>query len=277
MRRGTCAWSRRLPISGLACTPAPKPWISGNARKSSDSWRTRSSWVATRSPFAIRSQCPTPIRSRPAAHDHCRTRRGRNLASVIFCVQGVSSPLLANLFLHYAFDFWMQRHFPGLRFERYADDAIVHCRTEHEARVVLEAIRGRFAQCRLELHPVETRIVYCKRAGRPGDYANVTFDFPGSTFQPRLATNRRQECFVGFLPAISAKAAAAIRTTIRQWRLASTRNNQRLEDLAQLVNPVIRGWASYYGRFYRSKCLRVLRHLNVALAAWVRWKYKRFR
>jgi RNA-directed DNA polymerase len=149
--------------------------------------------------------------------------------------------------------------------------------TEQEAREVLDAIRGRFEQCQLELHPEKTRIVYCKRAGRPGDYANVAFDFLGYTFQPRLAKNRRQECFVGFLPAISAKAATAIRTTIRHWRLASTRNNQRLEDLAQFVNPKIRGWVNYYGRFYRSKCVHVLRHLNVALAAWVRRKYKRFR
>jgi RNA-directed DNA polymerase len=190
---------------------------------------------------------------------------------------GVVSPLLANLFLHYAFDIWMQRHLPGIRFERYADDAIVHCRTEQEAREVLAAIRGRFAQCHLELHPVKTRIVYCKRDGRLGDYANVAFDFLGYTFQPRLAMNRRKEGFVSFLPAISTKAATAIRTTIRQWRLASTRNNQCLEDLARFVNPAIRGWANYYGRFYRSKCLHVLRHLNVALAAWVRWKYKRFR
>ena len=87
---------------------------------------------------------------------------------------GVVSPLLANLFLHYAFDIWMQRHFPGVRFERYADDAIVHCRTEQEARAVLDAIRGRFEQCRLELHPLKTRIVYCKRDGRPGDYANMS-------------------------------------------------------------------------------------------------------
>jgi RNA-directed DNA polymerase len=190
---------------------------------------------------------------------------------------GVVSPLLANLFLHDAFDIWMQRHFPRVRFERYADDAIVHCRTEQEACEVLEAIRGRFAQCRLELHPLKTRIVYCKRAGRLEEYANVAFDFLGYTFRPRLAKNRRQECFVGFLPAISAKAATAIRATIREWRLASTRNNQRLEDLAQFVNPKIRGWVNYYGRFYRSKCVHVLRHLNAALAAWARRKYKRFR
>ena len=124
---------------------------------------------------------------------------------------------------------------------------------------------------------MKTRIVYCKKDGRPEEYANVAFDFLGYTFQPRLAKNRREEYFVNFLPAISAKAATAIRATIRQWRLASTRNNQRLEELAQVVNPVVRGWVNYYGRFYRSQCVRVLRHLNMALAAWVRRKYKRFR
>ena len=189
----------------------------------------------------------------------------------------VASPLLANLFLHYAFDVWMQRSFRGIRFERYADDAIVHCRSERQAKTVLEAIRGRFAQCGLELHPEKTRIVYCKDDDRPEDYEHVKFDFLGYTFQPRRAKNHRGKFFVSFLPAISTKAAKAIRRTIREWRMASTRNNQRLEDLARLVNPSVRGWMNYYGRFYRSKCVQVLRHLNEALATWVRRKYKRFR
>lgn len=190
---------------------------------------------------------------------------------------GVASPLLANLFLHYAFDLWMQRTFPSVQFERYADDAIVHCRSERQARAVLEAIRGRFEQCGLELHPVKTRIVYCKDDDRPGDSEHIKFDFLGYTFQPRRAKNRRGKFFVSFLPAISTKAAKKIRATIRGWRMASTRNNQRLEDLARLSNPSVRGWMNYYGRFYRSKCVQVLRHLNEALAAWARRKYKRFR
>jgi group II intron reverse transcriptase/maturase len=190
---------------------------------------------------------------------------------------GVISPLLANLFLHYAFDLWMQRTFSGVRFERYADDAIVHCRSQQQAREVLAAIQGRFAQCGLELHPTKTRIVYCKDDDRPGKFEPVKFDFLGYTFQPRLAKNRWGKLFVSFLPAISTRAAKTIRRTIRDWRMASTRNNQRLEDLAQLTNPAVRGWMNYYGRFYRSKCVQVLRHLNVALAAWARRKYKRLR
>jgi RNA-directed DNA polymerase len=190
---------------------------------------------------------------------------------------GVLSPLLANLFLHYAFDTWMQWHFRSVRFERYADDAIVHCRNRLQAEEVLDAIRGRFERCGLELHPTKTRIVYCKDDNRRGEHEHVAFDFLGYTFQPRRAKNRQGEFFVSFLPAISTKAAKSIRATIRQWRLASTRNHLSLEDLARLVNPSVRGWMNYYGRFYRSKCLQVLRHLNEALAAWARRKYKRLR
>jgi group II intron reverse transcriptase/maturase len=191
---------------------------------------------------------------------------------------GVISPLLANLFLHYAFDAWMRRTFPAVQFERYADDEIVHCSSEWHAKQVLEAIRDRFKQCGLELHPKKTKIVYCKDDDRRGDGEHVSFDFLGYTFQPRRAKNRWGNYFVSFLPAISAKAAKSIRQTIREWRMASTRNNQQLEDLARALNPTMWGWANYYGRFYRSKFLQVLRHFSEALARWVRRKYKhRFR
>lgn len=190
---------------------------------------------------------------------------------------GVISPLLANLFLHYAFDLWMQRSYPGIRFERYADDVVVHCGSEAEARSVLEAIRGRLADCGLELHPRKTKVVYCKDGNRREEHELIKFDFLGYTFQPRRAKDRWGRHFVSFLPAISTKAAKEIRTTIREWRMASTRSNQRLEDLALLTNPVVRGWIGYYGRFYRSKCTEVLRHLNLALARWARRKFKRLK
>jgi len=190
---------------------------------------------------------------------------------------GVISPLLANLFLHYAFDVWMRRSFPSVLFERYADDAVVHCKSREQAAEVQEAIRDRFSQCGLELHPTKTRIVYCKDDDRRGKHEHVAFDFLGYTFQPRRAKNRHGKFFVSFLPAISTRSAMMIRATIRQWRMASIRNHQRLEDLARLVNPSVRGWMNYYGRFYRSKCVQVLRHLNEALAGWARRKYKRLR
>ena len=187
---------------------------------------------------------------------------------------GVASPLLANLFMHYAFDAWMQRSFPSVAFERFADDALVHCRSKRQAEAVLVAIRERLLQCGLELHPAKTRIVYCMDSDRRGPHEHVSFDFLGFSFHPRRAKNRWGKFFVGFLPAISAKAAQTLRATIRTWKLASTRNNQRLEDLAEAINPAVRGWMNYYGRFYRSKLVQVLRHLNEVLAAWVRWKYK---
>ena len=184
---------------------------------------------------------------------------------------------MANLFLHYAFDVWMRRTFPECPFERYADDAVVYCRSQAEAQAVVEAIRGRFEQCHLELHPTKTCIVYCKDDDRPGKHEHSKFDFLGYTFRPRRAKSRRGKIFMSFLPAISNKAANKIRRTIRDWRLATIRYNQQLEDLTRVVNPFVRGSINYYGRFYRSGCLEVLCHLNEALVAWVRRKYKRSR
>lgn len=190
---------------------------------------------------------------------------------------GVISPLLANLFMHYAFDHWLERRYPNVQFERYADDAIVHCVNEEEAQGMLVAIRERLADCGLELHPVKTQIVYCQDDDRRGRYPNTKFDFLGYTFRPRRARNRWGKYFVSFLPAISTKAAKAIRRTVREWRLAATWNNRTLEDLAKLMDPYVRGWMNYYGRFYRSACVLVLRHINRVLSRWACRKYKRLR
>jgi group II intron reverse transcriptase/maturase len=190
---------------------------------------------------------------------------------------GVVSPLLANLFLHYVFDEWMRRGYSAIPFERYADDVIVHCRTEVQARTVLEAIRGRFAACGLELHSTKTRIVYCKDDRRLREYEVISFDFLGYTFRPREVMTRWGKQRLGFVPAISAGAAKAIRVTMREWRLPTWGVTQELEDLARLTNPIVRGWVQYYGQFYRSACLMVLRHLNLLLVRWVQRQYKRFR
>lgn len=189
---------------------------------------------------------------------------------------GVVSPVLANLFLHHALDDWLRRHYPQVQFERYADDGLIHCDSEAQAREVLEAVRIRLKACGLELHPEKTRIVYCKDDDRPGNHEHVRFDFLGYSFHPRRAKNRWGKFFVSFLPAISAKSAKKIHATMRGWKLAATRNNQSLEDLAALTNPYIRGWMNYYGRFYRSKCVLVLRHLNRLLVRWAKRKLKRF-
>lgn len=189
---------------------------------------------------------------------------------------GVVSPLLANLFMHYAFDTWIKREFPRVQFERYADDAVVHCVSEEQAKFVLEAIRARLKQCGLELHPTKTKLVYCKDDDRREEHEHIKFDFLGYTFQPRRAKNRWGKHFVSFLPAMSTKAAKEVRKSICEWRMARNRSNKDLEDLARLVNPTVRGWMNYYGKYYRSKCVQVLRHLNDALVVWVCRKYKRF-
>lgn len=190
----------------------------------------------------------------------------------------VISPLLANLFMHHAFDDWMDRNHPNIQFERYVDDVVIHCVSEKQAKFILQVVRRRLKECGLELHPEKTQIVYCQDDDRRGKYDLIQFDFLGYTFQPRRAKNRCGKYFISFLPAISTKSANKIRSTIRGWRIAAIRNNQSLEDLAELTDPYVRGWMNYYGRFYRSKCGQVLRYLNCVLVKWVRRKYKdRFR
>ena len=186
------------------------------------------------------------------------------------------SPVLANLFLHYALDMWLVRQFPEVPFERYADDEILHCKTRQQAQIVLDAIIERSAQVGLELNLDKTRIVYCKDANRSGSHEHEQFTFLGYTFRPRVALGRGGEMFVSFSPAISNDAAKAIRATIRRWRL-HLRGNETLEGLAQSINPIVRGWINYYGRFYRSELIRSLDRINEYLMRWAMRKYKRLR
>jgi len=184
------------------------------------------------------------------------------------------SPVLANIFLHYALDLWLAREFPAVPFERYADDAILHCKSEQEARVVLDAIITRLAQVGLELNLDKTRIVYCKDSNRTGSHEREQFDFLGYTFRPRLARSRAGGLFVSFCPAVSDDAAKAIRRTIKRWRL-HLRSGLTLADLARSINPIVRGWINYYGRFYRSKLISLLRRIDEYLVRWAMRKYKR--
>ena len=187
----------------------------------------------------------------------------------------VISPLLANLFMHYAFDEWLRRNYPTIQFARYADDAVIHATSLSQAEHVLGGVRERLLECGLELHPEKTKIVYCQDSDREGTHDHIKFDFLGYTFRPRRAKNRWGKMFVSFLPAISDKAAKAIRAEIRSWRLGARRNNQSLEEIARFVNPYVRGWVNYYGRFYRSALTPVLRCLERSMVYWVRRKFKR--
>jgi group II intron reverse transcriptase/maturase len=187
---------------------------------------------------------------------------------------GVASPLLANIFLHLAFDEWMRRKHPEAPFERYADDIVVHCKSEEQAQQLLRAIEKRLAQCKLDLHPEKTKIVYCKDDDRRGRYGNEKFDFLGYTFRARRSKNRWGRYFINFSPAVSNKAAKKMRQEMRRWRL-NLRSDKSIDDLARMWNPVIRGWIQYYGRYYRSALNPVFRHLNVYLVRWAGRKYKR--
>jgi RNA-directed DNA polymerase len=188
----------------------------------------------------------------------------------------VVSPLLANLFLHYAFDEWMRRNYSSIPFERYADDIVVHCRSEEQARFIKAKIEERLFQCKLELHPEKTKVVYCKDDSRRGDYPEQKFDFLGYTFRPRLAKSRLNRYFVGFGPAVSDKAGKAIRKAIRGWKI-HLRSDKSIEDLSRLFNPMIRGWINYYGRYYKSALRPIFNQLNMSLIKWVTRKYRKFR
>ncbi|HMB83412.1 MAG TPA: group II intron reverse transcriptase/maturase [Terriglobales bacterium] len=190
---------------------------------------------------------------------------------------GVVSPILSNAFLHYAFDLWMTRTYPDLPWCRYADDGLVHCRTEPEATALKAALQDRLAECHLELHPTKTKIVYCKDGKRKGTYPNVKFDFLGYGFRPRLVKRVRDNTlFCGFNPAVSTSAMQAMREAIRELNIR--RQTQRsLNDIAELLNPLLRGWIAYYGRFAPSALYPVLRYVNQTLVAWAMRKFKRFK
>ncbi|MCU4187500.1 hypothetical protein K6U06_24295, partial [Acidiferrimicrobium sp. IK] len=185
------------------------------------------------------------------------------------------SPLLANLFMHYAFDTWMVREFPGCPFERYADDAVIHCDSEEQARRLWAAIAMRLGTLGLELHPEKTKVVFCKDANRSGDSEHTSFDFLGYTFRARLAKGSRGY-FASFSPAISAKARKAVGQKIRAWRL-NRRSGSDLTGIAVDINPVVRGWFGYYGAFYRSELSPLAERIDEYLVRWAMHKFKRLR
>jgi RNA-directed DNA polymerase len=189
---------------------------------------------------------------------------------------GVISPLLANLFLHYVFDKWMERNYPQVPFCRYADDGVVHCRTEEEALMIKEVLEARFKECNLELHPEKTRIIYCEDDDRRGEHPHTRFDFLGFTFRSRRSKDRWGKSFINFSPAVSNEAGKEMRQETRRWKL-HLRSDKSLEDLSRMLSPKVRGWIRYYGSFYKSALYPTLRHLNRILVRWAMRKFKRLR
>jgi len=191
--------------------------------------------------------------------------------------QGSSvSPVLANLFLHYAFDAWLAREFPSVTFERYVDDAVVHCVSERQARTVLAAIAERMEAVGLRLHPDKTRIVYCQDGKRRASYEHTEFTFLGFTFRQRGARAKSGRQFNSFNPAISRQALKKVSAEVRSWRLHN-HTGLDLVEVAERINPIVRGWMNYYGAFYRSAMYPLLQRINAYLVRWIRKKYKRLR
>ena len=142
------------------------------------------------------------------------------------------------------------------------------------AQFMLTAIRQRLGRCKLQLHPEKTKIVYCKDKKRRGTYQHESFEFLGYGFRPRSCKGRTY--FVGFSPAVSKSAIKAMSATVRSWKLRFW-SAASLEDIARRINPVIRGWLNYYGRYYKSALHPILRQIQTALVRWAMRKYKKLR
>ena len=189
---------------------------------------------------------------------------------------GVISPLLANLYLHYAFDQWMNRNHSDNSFERYADDIVIHCTTLKEAEDLLDAIRLRLAECSLTVHPQKTKIVYCRDRNRKQNYERNEFDFLGFTFRARSARGRNGQLFLAFTPAISRKSEKTIKDTICSWRIHRAVGAE-LVDLSKLFNPRLAGWWAYYGKFRPSQMYGVFCLFQKALVKWARCRFGRLK
>jgi len=189
---------------------------------------------------------------------------------------GVISPLLANLFLHYTFDVWMTRTYPNAPWCRYADDGLVHCGSVKEAQEIKLALEARFAECGLTMHPAKTKIVYCKDGRRTGTHEHTKFSFLGYEFRQRYVKNSKiGELFAGFTAAVSPASLTAMRQKARRLNYRN-RTDLSLQDIASKLNPILRGWIEYYGRFQSSALYPLFRHIDKSLVAWARRKYKRF-
>ena len=190
---------------------------------------------------------------------------------------GVISPIISNLFLHYVFDYWMKINHPITPWSRYADDGLIHCRTQRQAKQLLTELEQRFKQCGLELHADKTKIIYCKDGKRKGKYPNTVFNFLGYCFRRRSVKNNKDNTiFVSFTPAVSKEARKAMRATTRATNLRN-RTDLSLEQIAERFNPILTGWIEYYGKYCRSELNSVLTHFNSTIVWWLMHKYEKFK
>jgi RNA-directed DNA polymerase len=185
---------------------------------------------------------------------------------------GVLSPVLANLFMHYAFDLWMGRENPQNPWARYADDGVIHCQSKEEAERVLEKLRSRLQECKLEIHPEKTRIVYCRSDNYQGRHEHESFDFLGYTFRRRWVKSKQGNFFNGFTPAVSKSARQQLRDKIRALRMSN--KIVPVKKLAAILNPVIRGWANYFSQYNAGEARKTLNYVNLSLVRWIKFRMK---
>lgn len=226
---------------------------------------------------AVRKHCLTPwvllyierwLKAPMAGEDGTLVARTRGTPQ-----GGVVSPLRANLFLHYVLDVWVTRTMRSVRICRYADDAVIHCKSEEQAELVLRKVKARLRECSLEMHPEKSRIVYCRDINRQEAHPVTQFTFLGYTFRPRKAMDKYGRIYVNFAPAVSREALTSMRQTVRGWHI-QLKCDKSLEDLSSMFNPVLRGWANYYGRFHGSAMRPLWKNVNHYLSRWLMRKYK---
>ena len=189
---------------------------------------------------------------------------------------GVISPVLANMFLHYVFDMWMKRNFPQAPFERYADDGVVHCKSKEEALFIKESLVKRFAECKLELHPTKTRIVYCKDKDRTRDEDLTEFDFLGYTFKAVYIKCKDGKMRSNFIASVSKTSAKTFRDKIKSLEIHK-KTGCKINMIAEILNPMLRGWMNYFGKFNPSAMKYTLQCIERRIVKWAMCKYKNLR
>jgi len=190
---------------------------------------------------------------------------------------GVISPLLMNLFMHYAFDMWMEREFPNLPWCRYADDGLIHCKTVSQAEYVLASLTKRMKDCGLDIHPEKTNIVDCRTSRNQAKTLPSRFDFLGYEFRPRSARDRHGETFTSFLPAVSRLSLKRMRWVLKYKLRFARRVDLSAEQIATWINPIVRGWFQYYAKLYPSAMASLARYLNDLLARWALRKFRKIK
>jgi RNA-directed DNA polymerase len=191
---------------------------------------------------------------------------------------GVISPLLANVFLHFCFDKWMEKHYPTIKFERYCDDIVVHRKSEKQAIFIKARITQRLAECKLSVSERKSRVVFCRNPKNKGEKVEAPsrFDFLGYAFRPMLIPTRDGVLLLT-TPVMSQQSRKSVMDKIRSMKLY--KRKVKMQQLADEVNERTAGWINYYCEFGKWSTQRLWEHLNRILIKWVvcnrKWNFRR--